>query len=169
MKKLIATTAAAAVLVAGAFVASTITTNPASAQTEDTTETERPERGEKPDFGAIFDSVIDDLVEEGTIDAGQADEIKNAVEAKRGEFAEAFGQFRGRDRASQRGALRGLLADGVITQAEVDALPEDHPLRTGESPLSELLEDDGQITRDELEAFREEHSPRAGQQEGQTG
>ena len=74
-----------------------------------------------------------------------------------------------RGEAFHRGALRGLLADGVITQEEVDALPEDHPLRTGDSPLSELLEDDGQITQAELEAFREENRPEERVEEGQTG
>jgi hypothetical protein len=51
MKKLIATTAAAGVLVAGAFVASTVTTNPATAQVpdsiteqQDATQQERSDR-----------------------------------------------------------------------------------------------------------------------------
>jgi hypothetical protein len=155
MKKLIATTAAAGVLVAGAFVASTVTTNPAEAQVPDTA-TEQPAR---PDRGAIFDEVLDGLVSDGTIDEGQADAIKEAFAVKRDEIVEEYGPFPGRGGAFHRGALRGLLADDVITQAEIDALPEDHPLRTGDSPLSELLEDDGQITRAELEAFRDEHRP----------
>jgi hypothetical protein len=157
MKKLITAIAAAGVLVAGAFVASTVTTNPADAQIPDTV-TEHPER---PDRGAVFDDVLDGLVEDGTIDASQADAIKDAFEAKREEIIEEFGSRPERGHDLHRGALRGLLADDVITQAEIDSLPDDHPLRTGESPLSELLDDDGQITRDELEAFKDEHRPEA--------
>ena len=156
MKKLIATTAAAGVLVAGAFVASTVTTNPADAQVPDSiTEQLDTTQQERPDRGAIFDEVIEGLVADGTIDSGQADAIKEAFEAKRDEIDEEFGPRPERGRGFHRGALRGLLADDVITQAEIDALPDDHPLRTGESPLSELLEDDGQITREELEAFKD--------------
>jgi len=156
MKKLIATTAAAGVLVAGAFVASTVTTNPADAQVPDSiTEQQDITQQERPDRGAVFDEVIEGLVADGAIDSGQADAIKEAFEAKRDEIDEEFGPRPERGRAFHRGALRGLLADDVITQAEIDALPDDHPLRTGESPLSELLEDDGQITREELEAFKD--------------
>ena len=156
MKKLIATTAAAGVLVAGAFVASTVATNPADAQVPDSiTEQLDTTQQERPDRGAIFDEVIEGLVADGTIDSGQADAIKEAFEAKRDEIDEEFGPRPERGRGFHRGALRGLLADDVITQAEIDALPDDHPLRTGESPLSELLEDDGQITREELEAFKD--------------
>jgi len=161
MKKLIATTAAAGVLVAGAFVASTVTTNPSEAQVPDsvTEQQDTTDQQERPDRGPIFDDVLDGLVEDGTIDASQADAIKEAFEAKRAEFVEEFGPRHDRGHGFRDGALRGLLADDVITQAEIDALPDDHPLRTGESPLSELLEDDGQITREELEAFKDENRP----------
>ena len=170
MKKLIATTAAAGVLVAGAFVASTVTTNPADAQVPDSiTEQQDTTQQERPDRGAIFDEVLEGLVADGTIDSGQADAIKDAFEAKRDEIAEEFGPRPERGREFHRGALRGLLADDVITQAEIDALPEDHPLRTGDSPLSELLEDDGQITREELEAFKEENRPPARSEDGVAG
>ena len=169
MKKLIATTAAAAVLVAGAFVASTAATTPAAAQSAGEPPIESPEREQRSDPGTIVDGVIDSLVADGTIDAGQADAIKDAFEAKRDEIAEEFGQRSSRDRGFRGGALRGLLADDVITQAEIDALPDDHPLRTGESPLSELLEDDGQITKAELEAFRDEHRPEGQDRDSDTG
>jgi hypothetical protein len=108
-------------------------------------------------------------VVDGTIDSGQADAIKEAFEAKRDEIVEEFGPRPERGRDFHRGALRGLLADDVITQAEIDGLPDDHPLRTGDSPLSELLEDDGQITREELEAFREENRPPARSEDGVAG
>ena len=169
MKKLIATTAAAAVLVAGAFVASTVATTPAAAQSAGEPPIESPEREQRPDPGTIINDVIDGLVADGTIDADQSDAIKDAFEAKRDEIAEEIGQRGGCDRGFRGGALRGLLADDVITQAEIDALPDDHPLRTGESPLSELLEDDGQITKAELEAFRHEHRPEGQDRDGDTG
>jgi hypothetical protein len=167
MKKLIATTAAAGVLVAGAFVASTVTTNPADAQVPDsvTEQQDATPKQERPDRGAIFDDVLEGLVADGTIDSDQADAIKEAFEAKRDEIVEEFGPRPERGGRFHRGALKGLLADDVITQAEIDALPDDHPLRTGDSPLSELLEDDGQITREELEAFKEEN-PRPSRGEG---
>jgi hypothetical protein len=169
MKKLIATTAAAGVLVAGAFVASTVTTSPASAQSADSPAIESPQRADRPDRGAIFEEVMGGLVADGTIDQGQADAIKDAFEAKRGEIEEEFGPRPDRDGAFHRGALRGLLADGVITADEIAALPDDHPLRTGDSPLSELLEDDGQITQDEFDAYREDHRPPTPNRGGATG
>ncbi len=90
MKKLIASIAAAGVLVAGAFAASSVTTSPAEAQTPDTTtqQSDRPERGE------IFDEVIAELVAEGTIDSAQADAIKEAFQAKRDELVAEFGENR---------------------------------------------------------------------------
>jgi hypothetical protein len=171
MKKLIATTAAAGVLVAGAFVASTVTTNPAEAQVPDsiTEQHDTTDQQDRPDRGAIFDEVLEGLVADGTIDSGQADAIKEAFEAKRDEIIEEFGARPERGRDFHRGALRGLLADDVITQAEIDALPDDHPLRTGESPLSGLLEDDGQITREELEAFKDENRPPPRGEDGVAG
>lgn len=169
MKKVIAATAAAGLLVAGAFVASTVTTNPAAAQSAGEPPIESPEREQRPEPGTIINDVIDSLVADGTIDAGQADAVKDAFEAKRDEIAEEFGQPRHRDRAFKSGALRGLMADGVITQDEIDALPEDHPLRTGDSPLSELLEDDGEITLDELKGFRGEQGPRDRDQDTDNG
>jgi hypothetical protein len=169
MKKLIATTAAAGVLVAGAFVASSVTTSPASAQTADTPVVEQRDHPDRPDREEIFDDVMDGLIVDGTIDQSQADAIKEAFEAKRDELVEEFGPRGERGHAFRDGALRGLLADDVITQAEIDSLPEDHPLRTGESPLSELLDDDGQITKAELEAFKEEHRPEGPGQRGLSG
>lgn len=165
MKKLIAATAATGVLVAGTFVASTVTSNPADAQVPDTV----TEQTDRPDRGAIFDEVLAGLVADGTINADQSDAIRLAFEAKRDEVVEEFGPRPDRGRGLHHGAMRGLLADDVITQAEIDSLPEDHPLRSGDSPLSELLEDDGEITREELEAFKEDHRHEAPEQDGLSG
>jgi hypothetical protein len=159
MKKLIASVAAAGVLVAGAFVASSAVTSPAVAQTTDTTteETQRPQKGQ------VFEDVLDGLVTDGTIDSAQADAIKEAFRAKRDELGEEFGDRRGGHHPFKRGVLRSLFSDDVITSDEIASLPDDHPLRTGESSLAELLEDDGQITREEFDAFAEENRPERGE------
>jgi hypothetical protein len=85
--------------------------------------------------GAITE-VLDELVAKGTITAAQKTAIVDALEAKRTE------------RQAEREKLRGFLSDGVITKAELDQLPADHPLRQ----LTTLM-DDGQITLDELRSL----------------
>ena len=45
--------------------------------------------------------------------------------------------------------LGSLLDDGVITQEEIDGLPDGHPLKDPDGPAAEYL-DDGQLTLDEL-------------------
>jgi hypothetical protein len=153
MKKLIAAVAAAGVLVSGAFVATTVTSSPAEAQTAGNVVNDAPQR---PEPGAILDGVLGDLVAAGTLDQSQADAVKVALEAKREELKEKFGDRGPRFNRERRGILRGLMADGVISAEEIASLPEDHPLRNGEGPLAELVEDDGQITKDELVAFIEQ-------------
>ncbi|MFV1999367.1 MAG: hypothetical protein ACC654_03280 [Acidimicrobiia bacterium] len=166
MKKLLVSLAATGVLVAGAFVASSVTSSAADAQTTDTTATEQPQR---PVRGAILDEVLGGLVSDGTINQSQADAVKGALQAK---IAELRGKIGDRDpaaRAERRGILRGLLADGVITAEEIAELPEDHPLRTGDSKFSELLEDDGQITREEIQSFFEAQRAEREANAGATG
>jgi hypothetical protein len=153
MKKLIAAIAAAGVLVSGAFVATTLTGTSAQAQTTSDAVVDTPQR---PARGAILDGVLGELVDAGTINQSQADAVKAALEAKREELKEKFGDRGPRFNGERRGVLRGLMADGVISADEIAALPDDHPLKNGEGPLAELLEDDGQITRDELVAFIEQ-------------
>ena len=165
MKTLIVSIAAAGVLVAGAFIASSVTTSPVEAQTPDTT-TQQPDR---PDRGEVFDEVIAELVAEGTIDTAQAEAIKEAFQAKHDELVAEFGENRRGHHPFRRGALKGLLADDVITEDEIAGLPDDHPLKTGESPLAELLEDDGQITADELETFKEENGWHHGERSEEEG
>ena len=153
MKRLIAAVAAAGILVSGAFVASTVTSSSAEAQTATNVAADEVKR---PRPGAILDEVLGSLVEDGTLDQSQADAVKAALEAKRAELKEEFGDRPPRIKGERRGILRGLMADGVITADEIAALPEDHPLRNGEGPLAELLQDDGQITKAELDAFIEQ-------------
>jgi len=81
----------------------------------------------------LLSDVLDDLVTKGTIDAGQRQAILDALDAER------------TARRQEREQLREFLADGQITQDELDQLPEDSPLRR----LTTLL-DDGTITLDEL-------------------
>ncbi len=166
MKKLIAAVAAAGILVSGAFVASTVTSSPAEAQTATDVAADevRPPRP-----GAILDEVLDELVDDGTLEQSQADAVKSALEAKREELKAEFGDRPPRFKAERRGILRGLMADDVITSDEIAALPEDHPLRNGEGPFAELLEDDGQITRDELTAFIEQRRAERQAERGANG
>jgi len=151
MRKIIASLAAAGVLVAGAFVASSITTSTASAQTvqEDTTEqVERPERG-----SAVAD-VLAELVEAGTINQSQADAVADALEAKRAEMEANRPEGR-QGKARHRPHIRGLLEDGVISAEEIAALPDGHPFKDAEGKFADELAD-GQITQEEWDAFVEE-------------
>ncbi|GMR02047.1 MAG: hypothetical protein BMS9Abin20_0373 [Acidimicrobiia bacterium] len=154
MKKLLASIVAAGVLVSGAFVASTVTGTSAEAQTTEETVIDKPVR---PERGAILGEVLDKLVRDEVIDSSQADAVKEALTeaflTNRERMKERSGDRGPGFRKARRGLLRGLLADGVISADEIAALPDDHPLRNGEGPLAELLEDDGQITRAELDAF----------------
>lgn len=155
MKRLIASVAAAGILVAGAFVASTATNSSAEAQTsEDGTTQEAPEHRDRPEKGAILDEVLGELVDDGTIDQSQADAVKAALQAKFEEIRENRPD-RG-DRDHRRGRLRGqiedLLEDGVISADEIAELPDRHPFKNADGPFAELLED-GQITQAEWDAF----------------
>jgi len=169
MKRLIASVAAAGVLVAGAFVASTMTNSTAEAQTvDDTTTQERPERPEK---GAILDEVLGELVEAGTINQGQADAVKAALQEKHEEL-KANRPDR-EDRKDRRARLKAqideLLEDGVITAAEIAELPDRHPFNNDDGPFAKLLED-GQITQAEWDAFiaekKAEHEAKQAAEEG---
>ena len=89
-------------------------------------------------------TALDKLVANGTITAAQEQAILDAVTAER--------QARAQERQAQRQALqaqrdqiRTFLADGQITQDELDQLPADSPLRQ----LTNLMSD-GKITIDEL-------------------
>jgi polyhydroxyalkanoate synthesis regulator phasin len=85
----------------------------------------------------VLTDVLDDLVANGTITDGQKTAILDALTAERTARREAA--------KAQRQQLREFLADGQITQEELDQLPEDSPLRR----LTGVM-DDGVITADEL-------------------
>lgn len=154
MKKIIASVAAAGVLVVGAFAASTITTSEASAQTEETpTVTDEVSRA-RP--GAILDEVLAGLVADGTLDQGEADAVTTAMAEKRDELKEEFGDRKERraHRREMHDNIQSWLEDGVITADELAELDFDLP-RLEDGPLAEALED-GQITQAEWDAFIEE-------------
>ena len=85
----------------------------------------------------VLTDVLDDLVAKGTIKESQKTAILDGLAAERTARREAA--------QAQRQQLRDFLADGQITQEELDQLPEDSPLRQ----LTGVM-DDGKITTDEL-------------------
>lgn len=165
MKKIFVSMAAAGVLVAGAFVASTIVDGQAIAQTIDEPAVERPDI---PNPGDILDEVLSDLVTDGTLDQGEADAVKDALETKHEEVRARIDEWRednpGRfERGFKRGfAMGGVLEDGVIDASELAELPDDHPFRGPDGPAAKFL-DDGELSEDELrqlgQQFRERHAP----------
>jgi hypothetical protein len=170
MKKIFVSIAAAGVLVAGAFAASTIVNGPALAQTTEAPTAEVP-ADERPDFpkpGEILDEVLGDLVADGTLDQGDADAVKAALGARHEEVRAEMEAWRadnpGRfERGFKRGfAMGGLLEDGAIDAAELAELPNGHPLNDPDGPAAEYLTD-GQLTEDELKQLGEQlHERRAG-------
>jgi hypothetical protein len=81
--------------------------------------------------------VLDDLVAKGTITESQKQAILDGITAER--------TARQQERQAQRQQLKDFIADGQITQDELDQLPADSPLRQ----LTGVM-DDGKITTDEL-------------------
>jgi polyhydroxyalkanoate synthesis regulator phasin len=151
MKQIIASVAAAGILVVGAFAASTITSSEASAQTDDVTVV--TDEVARPHPGAIVDDVLDDLVEKGTLRQDQADAVKDGLAAKHEELKEKFGDRRDRraHRQEMREQVEAWLADGVITADELTELDVELPIFE-DGPLAEALED-GEITQAEWDAF----------------
>ncbi len=147
MRKIIASIAAAGVLVAGAFIASTVTTSEASAQTDEAPQA--VEQNARPQRGAILDGVLDDLVKDKTLTQGQADSVKDALVAKHDELKEKLGDRREK-RLEMREQIEAWLEDGVITSDELAELDVDLP-RFEDGPLAEALEDGPDLIRVEPE------------------
>lgn len=84
--------------------------------------------------------VLDGLVTKGTITKAQEQAILDAWIAKRGTLMQ--------ERQANRQQLRAFLSDGVLTQAELDQLPADSPLRQ----LEPLMKN-GQLTIADLRAL----------------
>lgn len=98
--------------------------------------TPAPAASTKPLVGRGLTEVLDELVTKGTITSAQKTAIVDALTSHRAE------------RLAEKQQLRGFLADGEITQAELDQLPADSPLRT----LTTLMAD-GKITVAELQTL----------------
>jgi crotonobetainyl-CoA:carnitine CoA-transferase CaiB-like acyl-CoA transferase len=164
MKKIIASIAAAGILVVGAFAASTITSSEASAQTDEAPAATDEVR--RPNPGAILDQVLGDLVEDGTLEQSQADAVKNGLESKRDELKERFGDRKDRraHRQEMRENIEAWLEDGVITADELAELEVDLPIHE-DGPLAEALKD-GQITQAEWDTFLEERKANHGARSG---
>lgn len=165
MRKIIASMAAAGVLVAGAFVASTVTGTEASAQTEDAPVV--TEQVRRPHGGAILDEALGELVEDGTLTQSQADAVKDALAEKRDELKEKFGERRDRREGHRRirVQIQEWLEDGVITADELSELDGDLPIFAEDGPLAEALED-GEITQAEWDAFVEQRKAERNAREG---
>ncbi|MCL1692837.1 MAG: hypothetical protein M3096_04060 [Actinomycetia bacterium] len=148
MKKIFVSIAAAGVLVAGAFAASMIVDGQAIAQTIDEPAVERPDIPKPED---ILDEVLADLVADDTLDQGQANAVKAALETRHEEARVQRDEWREDNpgRAERDPAIAGMLEDGVIDEDELAELPDDHPFNDTNGPAAEFL-DDGELSADEL-------------------
>ena len=173
MKKILASLAAAGVLVAGVFTAAVVTGSSATAQEAPEGETSVP--AERPERGSAVQDALDELVGQNEITQDQADTILSALEAKWEELKadRPDGGVR-HGRGFRRGARFGinlaeLLEDGVIDASELAELPEDHPFTNPDGPFADAAAD-GQITeqelRDVLEQLKEERGDRPGRSFG---
>ncbi|CAN5871106.1 hypothetical protein BH23ACT4_BH23ACT4_13500 [soil metagenome] len=143
-QKLVAATVAGGLLV-GAGFATAVISNPgiASAQGDSPESTEETNVGPFKNHDSVLEDVLSDLVEEGTIDQGQADAIVEALDAKTAELRTATQDV--------RGLIARLLEDGVLTDEELAQLPDVFPFNDLERIFGEAL-DDGELT---LEEFQE--------------
>jgi hypothetical protein len=105
-------------------------------------------------------TALDRLVAAGTITAAQEQAILDAVKAERQARADEL-QARRDALKAQRDQIRQFLADGQITQDELDQLPADSPLRQ----LTSLMAD-GKITVDELRQLGRDLLPAIGRGRG---
>ena len=167
MKRLIASLAATGMLVAGAFVAVTITGAPADAQEAVGAADAEAWRGE-----AVLDEVLEGLVADGVITQPQSDEVREAFIDKREEIA-ADREARREEREELRDLIQGFLDDDVIDSDDLAQLPDDLPWFDDDSALAEALED-GELTKEELREALPSHThrhrhPHRGNGEGWTG
>ncbi|MEP7159310.1 MAG: hypothetical protein ABI797_07765 [Chloroflexota bacterium] len=144
MKRLIWLPLAGFLLVAGAAVAAAAPSVVDSAKgllaAADPNTSSDPATGEQrlKLGGDLLETVLADLVSNGTITQAQSDAIttglQTAIDDKRAEME------------ARRALISGFVEDGVITQDEINQLPDDDPLRTAFNSIA----DDGQISLDQL-------------------
>jgi hypothetical protein len=149
MDRLIASVAAVAVLLAGAFAVSLVGNDPAIAQVPDP---ETATMVERPDREAVLDEVLGGLVTDRTITQAQADAVKAALQAKGEELTAQREAFRA-EREADRAQIREFLDDGVIDAGELAQLGDDHPLADPDGPFADALAD-GELTQEELREAR---------------
>jgi membrane-bound lytic murein transglycosylase B len=101
-----------------------------------------------PDKEAFLNEVLTDLVAKGTITQAQADAILSGVQTKIDDRRAELQKLREQWQAVQA-QIKTFLADGVITQAEIDQLPADNPLRVAFDSIAQ----NGQVTLDQLRQF----------------
>ena len=157
MKRIIVSLAAAGVLVAGAFVASSVTSGPADAQTATESQAEEPAIGQREE---ALDEVLSGLVANGTINQSQADAVKDALQAK-GEELRAEREARREERRADRELIRGFLDDDVISADELAQLGDDHPFNDPDGRFADAAAD-GEITKAELQELRPQRGDRRG-------
>jgi len=133
MKKVVAILAVAALVAGGALAA--------IAQDDESD----PNAVDQPKPMPVVSEVLNDLVNDGTINQDQADAILTALHEKRLEIRENIREH--------RELMRSLWEDGVLTSDEIDQLPPEHPFRNPDGPVAEYLED-GELTREELRELR---------------
>lgn len=95
--------------------------------------------------GALLEEVLGDLVEQEVISQEQSDAVVAALEAKveehRADMAARVEQMR-----ETWQQVQTFLEDEVVTQDEINQLPEDSPLRE----VFNSIADDGQVTLEQL-------------------
>ncbi len=176
MRKMLGVLLVVALLAAGGVAYALLSSSSATAQDEnattaqdesgttDTTVVDDPESDDTTtDDGVarqgrrdILGEVLEGLVADNVITQEQADQIRDAIAAKREELRAEFGSSGERgfgDRHGFRGfgpGFEDFLADGVIDADELAQLPEGNPLTDPDGPAAPYLED-GQITQEELD------------------
>jgi hypothetical protein len=145
MKRLIWLPMAGFLLIAGATVAiaapalldsvtrSVIAADPSASPGTTTTDVDPGHPGQD-----LLTQVLADLVTNNTITQAQSDAITQAL-------ADKVTQLRA-DADARRQLIAGIVADGVITQDEINQLPADDPLRVAFDSIA----NNGQITLDQL-------------------
>lgn len=86
----------------------------------------------------LLTQVLSDLVSQNVITQAQSDAITQALQDKVDQQQA--------DMQARRELIAGFVADGVITQSEINQLPADDPLRVAFDSIA----NDGQITLDQL-------------------
>jgi polyhydroxyalkanoate synthesis regulator phasin len=150
-KKIMASLAAAVILIGAGIVFSIVSTPAIAVAGEDSADD-----GAAPRVIGFLQRVLDQLVAEGTIEEQDAEAVLSAVEDELAELREQRHELaRPRRHLLRMGARIGaLLDDGGISQDEYDSLPEDSRLR--DIDVGDAL-DDGLITPEELREILREH------------